>query len=288
MIAARPGPVTPYWPGGRRKLLSLLMQKLRAGVVSFLNALPLWLALRHEPDLELVPDTPARLADMMARGELDIALLPVVEALRQPGLSFFPDLGISADGAVESVGLFTRLDMPDIQTVALSAASRTSNALARILLPRAGCEAADIAPEQLDQRAEDAVLLIGDACLRARRLKHERVYIDLAAEWKILTDLPFVFAVWAGKPEALTPRLHQRLRQALPEGRELVHDMIRYAAMDTGWSEAELGQYVSEVIVHELTPQALKGLLEFTRRAAEIGELPREAVDKVLDAMRQE
>lgn len=262
------------------------MYKTRVGVVSFLNALPLWLALQHEPDLELAPDTPARLADMMAQGRLDIALLPVIEALRQPGLTFYPDLGISADGEVESVGLFTRQDLPEIKSVVLSSASRTSNALARILAPQAKFERAEVSPEQLDARPEDAVLLIGDDCLRARKLVHDRVYIDLAAEWKILTNLPFVFAVWAGPPAALTPALHKRLRDALTEGRELVHDVIRYAAMDTGWNEVELGRYVSEVVIHELTTEARKGLLEFTRRAAEIGEVPKSAVDKVLDVIR--
>ena len=72
------------------------LRKLRIGVVSYLNAMPLWYALRHEQDIELVPDTPARLAAAMAADELDLGLLPVVEALRDPRLSFFPDLGIGA------------------------------------------------------------------------------------------------------------------------------------------------------------------------------------------------
>lgn len=267
------------------------LRKLRIGVVSYLNAMPLWYALRHEQDIELVPDTPARLAAAMAAGELDVGLLPVVEALRDPELSFFPDLGVGADGVVESVGLFTREDLPALRTVALTQASRTSVALTRVILHAAGA-----APEYVDapvdanslaERTEDAVLLIGDECLRAHKSPSDRVFVDLAAEWRLLTDLPFVFAVWAGPRRALTGELHARLQEALQAGREIVHDFVRYAAMDTGWSEEALGKYLSETIQHELSPDHMKGLLEFTRRAAALGLVPREAVDKVLGVIAE-
>jgi chorismate dehydratase len=267
-----------------------MAKRLRVGVVSYLNAMPLWYSLQHDEDIELVPDTPARLAEQMANGELDIGLLPVVEALRDERLTFFPDLGIAADGIVDSVGLFTTEDLPRVKSVVLSAASRTSNTLARVVLRESGAKPEftelDVKPEELIQRSEDAVLMIGDACLRARNEQHDRVFVDLAAEWKILTNLPFVFAVWAGPKEVLTTALHQRLKLALHEGRELAFDLVRHAAMDIGWTEADLGHYLGEVILHELTPEALKGLLEFARRAASLELVPKSAVDKVLDVMR--
>lgn len=265
------------------------MRKLRIGVVSYLNAMPLWYALRHEQDIELVPDTPARLAAAMAANELDLGLLPVVEALRDPRLSFFPDLGIGADGIVESVGLFTREDLASLRSVALTEASRTSVALTRVILHAAGATPeyvdAPVDANSLPTRTEDAVLLIGDECLRARKAESDRVFVDLAAEWRLLTDLPFVFAVWAGPRRALTTELHTRLQDALNAGREIVHDFVRYAAMDTGWSEEALGVYLSETIQHQLTPEHLKGLLEFSRRAASLGLVPRVATDKVLDVI---
>jgi chorismate dehydratase len=262
----------------------------RIGVVSYLNAMPLWIAMQHDESIELVPDTPARLSDMMKARQLDVGLLPVVEALREPGLGFYTDLGIAADGIVESVGLFTRVDLPEVRSVALSNASRTSAALARIVLKTAGANPvftdAQLDAEALAGRDEDAVLLIGDQCLRARKLEKDRVFVDLAAEWKLLTGLPFVFALWAGPRAGLTPELHARLRVAYEESRAAASDAIRYAGMDTGWSEAELSHYLNEVIVHELDHDCMKGLLEFTRRAAELELVPLEAVDKVLDALR--
>jgi len=264
------------------------MQQLRVGVVSFLNAMPLWFSLRHDPGVEIIPDTPARLADKMAAGSLDIGLLPVVEALRQPGLQLVTSLGIGADGLVESVGLFTRKDLPDIESVAVSAASRTSVALCKIVLHAAGAKPAyleaSMTAADLADRNEDAVLMIGDACLAARKMATDRVWVDLAAEWKLLTDLPIVFALWAAKPNVMSPAIVQRLQATLREGRSEVFELVRMAAMDTGWSEAELARYLTEVIQHELTPQHHKGLLEFARRAIELELLPKGAMDNLLGA----
>lgn len=267
-----------------------MASKLRIGVVSYLNAVPLWYSLQHDEEVEVVPDTPARLCEMMDAGRLDAGLLPVVETLRHPGWTFFKDLGVAADGIVDSVGLFTREDLPAIGTVALTTTSRTSVALAKIVLQHAGAAPeyvpVEVTADDLAARSEDAVLLIGDQCLRARNLETDRVFVDLAAEWKLLTELPFVFAVWSGPKAKLDDALHARLQQAHRDSRALSHDLIRYAGMDTGWSEADLAHYLDEVIIHELNDDCMKGLLEFARRAAAMELVPKEAADKVLDVMR--
>jgi len=162
--------------------------------------------------------------------------------------------------------------------------------LARILLHQAGANPeyvdAAVNADDLLGRQEDAVLLIGDQCLRARNLETDRVFVDLAAEWKLLTGLPFVFALWTGPKAVLTDALHARLRKAYEESRAVSGDLIRYAGMDTGWSEADLAKYLEDIIIHELGDEHMKGLLEFARRAAELELVPKAAVDKVLDAMR--
>lgn len=266
------------------------LNKPRIGVVSYLNAVPLWYSLQHETDIEVYPDTPAQLCRMMDAGKLDIGLLPVVETLRHESWSFFRDLGIAADGIVDSVGLFTRTELSQVKTVALTKSSRTSVALTKVILHEAGATPeyvdADVTADDLHDRTEDAVLLIGDQCLRARNLDTDRVFVDLASEWKLLTGLPFIFAVWTGPKAQLTETLHKRLRQAYLESRALSFDLVRYAGMDTGWSEADLARYLEEIIIHEPNAECFKGLLEFARRAAELELVPKSAVDKVLDVLR--
>ena len=59
-----------------------MRQILRIGAVSYLNTKPLIWGLEHDAadrGLELSLDVPAVLARRMAAGELDVALLPVIE-----------------------------------------------------------------------------------------------------------------------------------------------------------------------------------------------------------------
>ncbi|MDC1141693.1 menaquinone biosynthesis protein [Planctomycetota bacterium] len=262
---------------------------LNVGVVAYVNALPLWCALTHEPDLTLVPDTPAKLSMLMNAGKLDIGLLPIIEMLRHPTWNFFPDLGVAADGTVDSVGLFVTCEPSECKTVALTSTSRTSVALTEVVLDGLGAtpeyRTTDIQNSDLANMTEDAVLLIGDQCLQARNADHGRIFVDLAAEWKLLTGLPFVFAAWCGPCEKLTNDLHMRLQDALKKGRHEVLDYVESAALDTGLKDTDLTHYIFETIKHDLNEECRKGLLEFTRRAAKLDLVPNEAIDRVLTTL---
>ncbi len=183
----------------------------------------------------------------------------------------------------------TRLEPENVKTVALTTASRTSVALTKIILQEAGASPeyvdAAVTADNLAERDEDAVLLIGDQCLRARMMDTGRVFIDLAAEWKLLTDLPFVFALWAGPAVNLTEGLHNTLRQAWRDSAAVSHDLVRYAGMDTGWSESDLAYYLDQVIIHGLDKRCMEGLLEFARRAAKLELVPGSAVDRVFGSL---
>lgn len=262
---------------------------MKVGVVAYLNALPLWCALNHDTRFSLVPDTPANLTRMMADGQLDIGLLPVVEALRHPRWTFFPDLGVAADGIVDSVGLFVNREPAQCKTVALTSTSRTSVALTKVILDGLGAapvyRTTQVENNKLGDMPDDAVLLIGDECLQARNTDHNRVFVDLASEWKLLTGLPFVFAAWCGPSSKLTPDIHKLLQDALKAGRSEVLDYVEGAALDTGLSDTDLVHYLFETIKHELNTDCLKGLLEFTRRAAKLDLVPAAAVDRVLSML---
>jgi chorismate dehydratase len=222
----------------------------------------------------------------MNDGKLDVGLLPIVEVLRNPNWDFFPDLGVAADGVVDSVGLFVTCEPSECKSVALTSTSRTSVALTKVVLDGLGASpeyrTTSIVNSELADMTDDAVLLIGDQCLQARNADHGRVFVDLAAEWKLLTGLPFVFAAWCGPKSKLTDDLHSRLRTALEQGRHEVLDYVEGAALDTGLRDTELTKYLFETIRHKLDDECHKGLLEFTRRAAKLELVPTEAVDRVL------
>src|SRR5687768_13840746 len=143
---------------------------LRLGAVNYLNTKPLIHGLEGPQDrLRLVLDLPSRLADQLARGKLDAALIPVVELLAHPEYALVSDACIACRGPVRSVKLYFRRPPSEVQTLALDEGSRTSVVLARLLLgalrgvnPR--LEPLPIGSGLASTRA-DAVLLIGDRAM---------------------------------------------------------------------------------------------------------------------------
>ena len=178
--------------------------RVRVGAVNYLNAKPLTEDLeRFAPGVDLTLDLPSRLADRMAAGELDIGLIPVVEFFRAGDYTYLPDLAIATRGAVLSVTLFSRVPWGEIRTVALDEGSRSSAALAQILLRKRHGVRPQVETLPIDVPADDistdAVLLIGDRAMRACLPGFDYAY-DLGEEWTAWTGLPMVFALWAVRP----------------------------------------------------------------------------------------
>lgn len=226
---------------------------LRFGAVPYLNARPLLEGLSP-----LVLATPSELARRFARGELDVALLPVA-AGEASGLPRVGTLGIAAEGPVESVLLFLRKEVAAVETVALDPASRTSVALARLLLE----EAMGLSPRYVEPPA-DAELLIGDAALVRGATDEPR--LDLAEEWTRWTGLPFLFAAWYGDARAAPA-----LEEAFARGRPGIARYAREAGL--GLPPARLERYLRERIRFRIGPREEEGLALFVKRGRARGLL---------------
>ena len=101
-----------------------------------------------------------------------------------------------------SVKLFGRRPVEQIRTLALDVGSRTSAALAQILLHeryglRPALEPLPIGAELADTAA-DAVLLIGDRAMQSPAGRFDFVW-DLGDQWCRWAELPFVFAMWTAR-----------------------------------------------------------------------------------------
>jgi chorismate dehydratase len=169
-----------------------LHESIRIGSVPYLNAKPLTHAL--DPAITLLE--PARLAAELRAGNLDIALVPLMEVLEAPADSYrvADDIAIGADRAVYSVYLNYAVPLARIKTVALDPASKTSVELARLILEKFH----RLKPRYVSPgEPADAQLLIGDPAIAYRQAHPEQKYLDLAQAWREYTQLPFVFAVWA-------------------------------------------------------------------------------------------
>ena len=248
------------------------MPKLRVGIVNFLNSKPLaWGFLKgHHADL-FTPSyhPPAMVARMLFEGALDIGLIPSIEVQNISGLRVLPDLCVAARHEVRSVLLVTRSPMEEIRKVALDQNSRTSVALLRILLR----EKYGLSPEYVHERPDpermlaeaDAALVIGDPALRVDRERYH--VVDLAAEWHELTGLPFVFAVWAVRPEVDMPDLSFYFKSSLRYGLSSLDNLVRESAAELGLDSAEVRSYLTENLHFFLRAEEIAGLEEFYRRA---------------------
>lgn len=174
----------------------------RIGAVQYLNTKPLVHGLAGR-GFDVVYDLPSRLADRLARRELDVALIPSIELFRGDGYRVVSDACIGCRGAVMSVKLYFRTPPAKVATLAIDEGSRTSATLARILLAerfgvRPAVESLSLG-EGLRDTDADAVLLIGDRAIGTQTGSFQLVW-DLGDEWVRWQRLPFVFAVWAAHP----------------------------------------------------------------------------------------
>jgi chorismate dehydratase len=262
------------------------------GAVRYLNAKPLYHGLEAMgPGITLVLDLPSRLAEQLAKGELDLALIPSIEYLRgaSSGYQIIPDLAIAARGPVRSVKLYSRVPFPQIRRLALDAGSRTSQALARLWLD----EVQGVRPVQLEElplgvpvqeSTADAVLLIGDRAMHDPDEPFHAV-VDLAQAWNEWTGLPFVFALWVTRSEAELGELPALLRRCRDQGRARAADLAALHGPRLGLDRSTCIDYLTRVLSYDLGEPELAGLRLFARKAAALGLAP-EGVELVFHGRR--
>lgn len=252
------------------------MSAHRIASVSYLNARPLIHGLERDPRVQLRLDVPSRLLDLLRTNEADIALLPVIDYQRVAGLTIIPAGGIGSDGATLTVRIFSRVPIEQVTSLACDPDSHTSVALARIILARRH----HLRPEFIDlARAADedptqARLLIGDkvVCAEPRGYPHQ---LDLGAEWKSLTGLPFVFATWMANPGvAGLDELYHRLHDAKTRGLAAIDAIIATHGEPRGWPRDLARDYLTRHLTYHVGARELDAIRTFHRLAAEDGMLP--------------
>ena len=271
--------------------------RLRIAAIRFLNPAPLmWdfehlplkteLASRYQIDWML----PSECADRLANGTADIGLVPVASLAVTPGLRILPGCTIASKFRVRSLLLVRRANRPltALRTIAADTASRTTIAHARILFHHWGNSSLEYLPMAADLDAmldrADAAIVIGDPALmaleeranREERTGEELVYHDLAAEWRAVTGLPFVSAVWGATARGGV--LDESVAEDLIRSRD--HGIRNIDALVAEWSkrlplpEHTIRAYLTTNIHYVLDEECVEGMRCFFRKAAEIGILP--------------
>jgi chorismate dehydratase len=271
---------------------------LRVGRIPYINCYPVYGAIdRGVVPLagELVTGVPTTLNRLMAEGTLDVSVVSAVEYARDAHrYLLLPELGITSDGPVRSVMLFSRRPAAELGgcRVLVSRSSMTSVALLELLFEHVwrcrpefvpgDAEVADVA--RFGTEDHEARLVIGDAALRlyddADRGGEWGVRYpvreDLGTAWKAWTGLPFVFAVWVAQrrtPVHDALAAHAALLASRDWGLARLDQLAAQAALATGVSRARCAEYFAG-LDYRLSYPHLAGLTEFYRRLVLAGRVP--------------
>jgi chorismate dehydratase len=247
---------------------------LTLGSVPYLNALPLYRTLETSGAARILRVVPSQLEAHLRRGECAAALCPIVDHFRDPQSFLVSDACIGSDGAVRSVLIFSKVAPEKIQTLAADTSSHTSVALSRVLLADAyGVRPAfqNHAPN-LETMLEscDAALIIGDPALEAAQTPPGVEILDLGAEWKKLTGLPFVFAAWLAR-EKTSENLDEILSAARDDGEKTLRQIVAQNPIPTRLSADQIEDYLRHAVTFHLDENHRAGMEEFRRRCAQHG-----------------
>jgi chorismate dehydratase len=242
-----------------------LDKKWRIGAVSYLNTRPLLLGMEQSPfkeRIDLVKSYPAQIAQALLNDTIDIGLVPVaiMPLLKNPQI--VSKCVIGSEGEVASVALFSQVPMEQIERVYLDYQSKTSVALAKVLLAqywKKEVEFMEATEGYINEiSGTTAGVIIGDRALASLN-RFEHIY-DLGLAWKQHTGLPFVFAAWvANKP--IPADFLEAFDLANEYGLTHLDEVI--ALIPTSDQVYDLHKYYTQNISYDLTSEKREGLERF-------------------------
>ena len=281
------------------------MTKLRVSIVQYLNTAPLVWGFTNGPlrgKYDLSFTVPSQCADDLRFGRADVAIIPAIEFQRIDDLVILPDMAIASKKQVRSLLILAKKPIEQVKSFALDASSRSTQALTRILC----AEKWKIAPQFFEAppdlgamlKQADAALLIGDPALRiavgmekdsrpgtegqticqAATLgvtSSELLYVyDVVGEWRSLTGLPAVLAVWAARRDIATPEVAADFHASRDFGLSRIPGICFDAASDLELPQPALESYLRQNIDFSLDEENRRGLELYFTHAAKLGLIP--------------
>ncbi len=284
------------------------MARLRISIVEYLNTAPLVWSFTEGPlagKYDLSFTMPAKCADALRAGEVDVAIIPAIEYQRIDGLVSLPGMAVAAKNEVRSILVVSKKPIDRVRSITLDTSSRSSAALVRLL----AAENWHIAPEFIDAEPDpaamlakaDAALIIGDPALRVA-VKMDRLFAkkpgegaccqgdpeelpvpgypalfvyDVAFQWREMTGKPCVLAIWAGRSEKMTPEIAADFEASKQFGLRHISDIAEAASLKLDLPAPALEAYLRENIDFSLDEENLAGLNLYFEKCAAAGLIPR-------------
>jgi len=284
------------------------LSRLRISIVEYLNTAPLVWGFTDGPlrgKYELSFTVPSQCAEALRRGEADVAIIPAIDYQRIEGVVTLPGMAVAAKGEVRSILVLAKKPIELARSFALDRSSRSSTALVRLLCAghwHIAPEFVEAAPDPSAMLAEaDAALVIGDPALRvaiqAAALGEKQpsgefccggdpndlpvpgvetlfVY-DVAHQWREMTGLPCVLAVWVARREVVTSQVAADFLASKEYGLARIGEIAEAASLKLNLPAAALERYLRENIDFSLDEENLRGLEECFQRCASAGLIER-------------
>lgn len=271
-----------------------------------MNTAPLVWSFTHGPlkgRYDLSFTVPSQCAESLRAGSSDIAIIPAVEYQRMENVVVLPGISIAAKREVRSLLLLSKKPMEQVRRVALDSSSRSTQALVKILCAerwRISPEFVQGVPETGMLEGADAALVIGDPALRlAIQLEQsggqwstgsshhgsvqppaewgpDRIYAyDVVREWRKLTGLPCVLALWVGRKQGISRDVVADFLASKEYGIARIGDIAVQASGELGLPASALEKYLRENIDFSLDDENLRGLDLYFQKCAGLNLIPR-------------
>lgn len=247
-------------------------RKLKFGFHDFINAQPLLIPLKEKEQqlgATLITGSPASLAEQLRAGELDLAMIPSIEYLKNSAqYRLLPGIAVASRGPVNTVLLASRLPLAEVQSIALDARSRTSAALLQILFggvfpPSVFMETTDPDPQAMLKK-HDAALIIGDLAFGLRSACPDLQIADLSEQWFEQTGKTFVHAVVAVRNGTeLDQEFLATVQKAKMEGLSRFESIAQTISKQSRIAFETCHDYLSTKIIYDLGKEEMIGLQHF-------------------------
>src|ERR1700680_2730981 len=291
----------------RRFASTAHLKKLRISIVQYLNTAPLVWGFTNGPlagKYDLSFTVPSQCAEALRIGAADIAIIPAIEYQRIPNLVVLPDLAIASQNRVRSLLIIAKKPIEQVRSIALDRSSRSTQALTRIL----AAEHWNIDPEFFETEPDlrmmlekaDAAMIIGDPALRISIAIEKKSTVgpqgraicqaatlgmtsaeifhvyDVVGEWRKFSSLPAVMAIWAARPEVVTPEVLADFTASRNFGLTQIAAISLEAARELELPQQALESYLRHNIDFSLGEENRRGLERYFHEAGKLGLIPRD------------
>jgi chorismate dehydratase len=286
------------------------MGKLRISIVEFLNTAPLVWGFTDGPlagKYELLFAVPSQCAEDLRAGRADVGIIPSIEYQRMEDVVALPGMAIASKNEVRSLLVVSKVPIEMAGSFALDTNSRSTVGLSRILCRQYW----NIEPEFIDMPPDpdamlaraDAALVIGDPALRLRLKVDalqakvpgtegccccggdedeqpvkgvESLFVyDVVQQWREMTGLPSVLAIWVARRGVLTPEIAADFQASRDYGLARIGEIAEGAALKLELPPRELERYLTENIDFSLDQENLAGLRRYYEECERAGLIPR-------------